>query len=189
MPSPLRGRAPFAPRLPQAPSARERSLRHYLASFGVECPPRTEGERDKTAIAMAHAFDKVMREKLRPSVVYVWAPAPEEGTVLAQAVRSLRARHVEIRWLQPFIDLLTIESDKVAEAVYAAVRDRAMIAEERGARMLKRLGAKPAALRRATTPLGEPIPATTGGRLLVRPDDGDESPPSSAPPPSKSGTA
>lgn len=185
----LRSRAPFAPRLPFAPNARERSLRHYLASFGVECPPRTEGEHDKSAIALAHAFDKVLREKLRPSVVYVWAPAPEENTVLAQAVRKLRGRHVDVRWLQPMIDLALEdgETDVVKDAVYAAVRARAEVAQARGGRVLKRLGAKPALLRRAISRQGEPIPATTQGRLLASPDESDELPPPSSAPPSSSG--
>ena len=187
----LRTRAPFAPRLPQGASARERSLRHYLASFGIECPPRAEGERDKSALALAHSFDKVMREKLRPSIVYVWAPAPDEGTVLALAVRKLRARHVVVRWLQPTIDLGSDEAarDDVREAVHAAVSERAAIAEERGARTLKRLGAKPVTLRRSMSTQGEPIPAAPAGRLLVRPDEADDAPPSSAPPTSKSGGA
>jgi uncharacterized protein (DUF58 family) len=185
----LRGRAPFAPRLPFGATARERSLRHYLASFGVECPPRSEGERDKTAISLAHALDKILREKLRPSVVYIWAPAPDEGTVLAIAVRKLRGRHVEVRWLQPTIDLALEEGEKnpVKDAVYAAVRARAEVLQQRGGRVLKRIGAKPAALRRATTIHGEPIVAAPQGRLLASPDDLDDAPPSSAPP--SSGTA
>ncbi len=185
----LRTRAPFAPRLPFAGSARERTLRHYLASFGVECPPRTEGEREKSAIAMAHAFDKVLREKLRPSVVYAWAPAPEEGTVLAQSVRKLRGRHIEVRWLQPAIDLALPDGEgasSVTDAVYAAVRGRAEVLEQRGRRTLKRLGAKPVALRRSYGEQGEALPAPTQGRplsasLLAEPND-EAPPPSSAPP-------
>ncbi len=172
----LRTRAPFAPRLPFAPNARERSLRHYLASFGVECPPRSEGEREKTATTLAHALDKALREKPRPSVVYVWAPAPEEGSVLAQSVRKLRARHVDVRWLQPAIDFHAAEGNVVEAAVYDAVRARAEVAHERGARLLKRLGARPASLRRGVA--GDvPLPAT-GARLLTAPDD-EPSPPSS----------
>jgi hypothetical protein len=179
----LRARAPFAPRLPFAATARERSLRHYLASFGVECPPRTEGEHDKSAISLGHAFDKIMREKLRPSIVYVWSPAPDDGTTFAQAVRKLRGRHIEVRWLQPTIDLALPdgEHDAVKDAVYAAVKTRAEVAQQRGQRLLKRIGAKPAALRPATH--GDPIqPAQR--RLLASPDDLDDMPPSSAPPPS-----
>ena len=171
----LRTRAPFAPRLPFGATARERALRHYLASFGIESAPRTEGERDKTAATMAQAFDKLLGEKLRPSIVYAWAPAPEEGSPLAQSVRRLRGRHVDVRWVQPAVDLAPVDLDAVRAADYEAVRARAELAEQRGARILKKLGARPSALRRAAgqdTP-----PALTTGRLLADPNDA--SPPSS----------
>ena len=171
----LRTRAPFAPRLPFGANARERSLRHYLASFGIECAPRTEGERDKTAATMSQAFDKLLGEKLRPSIVYAWAPAPEDGAPLAQSVRRLRARHVDVRWVQPAVDLEPVDLDAVRTAVYEAVRARAELAQERGARILKRLGARPSALRR--TGAQDAAPATTTGRLLADPNDA--SPPSS----------
>src|SRR5262249_61123519 len=48
----LRARAPFAPRLPYAKAAREQHLRHYLAAFGVEVPPRLDGEREKPDLAI-----------------------------------------------------------------------------------------------------------------------------------------
>jgi uncharacterized protein (DUF58 family) len=175
----LRSRAPFAPRLPFGSTARERSLRHYLASFGVECPPRTEGERDKTAVTMSAALDKLLGEKLRPSIVYVWAPAPEEGTTLAQSVRKLRARRVDVRWLQPAVDLDAGDADAVKAAVYDAVRARADVARDRGSRILKRLGARPAHFRRALSAQGETPPLTTAGRLLADPNDA--SPPSQDP--------
>lgn len=172
----LRTRAPFAPRLPFAPTARERSLRHYLASFGVECAPRTEGEHDKTVVALSQALDRVMREKIKPSVVYVWAPAPEERGVLAQSIRRLRHRHVDVRWLQPAGDLAVAEGDKdvVRAAVYEAVRVRAEIVRGRGARVIKRLGARAATLRHGA---GDALPITNTGKLLADPNDA--SPPSS----------
>ncbi len=174
----LRTRAPFAPRLPFGPTARERSLRHYLASFGIECAPRTEGEHDKTVVALSQAFDKVMREKLKPSVVYVWAPAPEEGSVLAHSVRRLRQKHVDVRWLQPAIDLALEagESNAVKQAIYDAVRVRAEVVRGRGVRALRRLGARPATLRRASSD-AEARPITNTGKLLADPNDA--SPPSS----------
>lgn len=173
----LRTRAPFAPRLPFAQTARERSLRHYLASFGIECAPRTEGEHDKSVVALSQALDRVMREKVKPSIVYAWAPAPEEGSMLAQSVRRLRVRHVEVRWLQPAIDLALPkgEPDAVRAAVYEAVRVRAEVVRGRGARVIKRLGARPAMLRRAAGQ--DAIPLTNTGKLLADPNDA--SPPSS----------
>ena len=182
----LRTRAPFAPRLSFGSTARERTLRHYLASFGIECAPRTEGEHDKTVLALAQALDRVLGEKIRPSVVYVWAPAPEDGadTLLAQAVRKLRGRHVDVRWVQPTIDLARdAGADPVEEAVYDAVKMRAELVEERGARALRRLGARPSKLRHAH----EPLPTVTG-RLLADPNERrshltESGPPSGEPPP------
>jgi len=173
----LRSRAPFAPRLPFGATARERALRHYLASFGIESPPRTEGERDKSVVALAQALDRAMREKIKPSVVYAWAPAPEEGTMLAQSVRRMRARHVEVRWLQPAVDLALPADDRdaVKSAVYDAVRARAEVVRERGARAIKRLGARAATLRRAHS--NDAVPITNTGKLLADPNDA--SPPSS----------
>jgi hypothetical protein len=141
----LRHRAPFAPRVPFAPTPRERTLRHYLASFGVECAPRLEGERDKSALAMVAAFDRMLGEKLRPSIVYTWAPAPAQGTALANAIRKLKRRHIEVRWVQPEVLLRTHSADApttVEDAVYEAVQARADVARRRGERMLLRLGAK-----------------------------------------------
>ena len=41
-----RARAPFAAAPPQgARSSRDRTLRRYLASFGIESPPKTEVDR------------------------------------------------------------------------------------------------------------------------------------------------
>ena len=59
----LRARAPFAPRLPFAKSSREQTLRHYLASFGVEVPPRSEGEQELSHATLAQALEKISREK------------------------------------------------------------------------------------------------------------------------------
>jgi uncharacterized protein (DUF58 family) len=182
----LRTRAPFAPRLSFGASARERTLRHYLASFGIECPPRSEGERDKTVVALAQALDRMMREKARPSTVYVWSPAPEEGTMLAQSVRKLRARHVEVRWVQPAIDLEddAASADPVKVAVYDVVRMRSEVAEERGGRALRKLGARPSTMRRITSH-GEPVPAPTAAHLLADPNE--PIPPSGEAPPSGEG--
>ncbi|MEO8801453.1 MAG: DUF58 domain-containing protein, partial [Polyangiaceae bacterium] len=58
----LRARAPFAPRLPFAKSAREQTLRHYLASFGIEVPPRSEGEHDLSQATLGQALDKISKE-------------------------------------------------------------------------------------------------------------------------------
>jgi uncharacterized protein (DUF58 family) len=114
----LRSRAPFAPRVPYARTPRERTLRHYLASFGIEVPPRVDGERDRAAVMLAETLEKIAAEKKRPSIVHVWAPAPPDGTSAAsagrgphledspivRAVRKLRARHIAVRWSLPPVE-------------------------------------------------------------------------------------
>jgi hypothetical protein len=158
----LRARAPFAPRLPFARTAREQRLRHYLAAFGIEVPPRTEGEREKTDLAIAEALEKLAIDRSRPSVVYVWAPVPSKATPIARAVSRLRGRHAEVRWtLPPFEESVGAsksdgeprEPRTVAEAVDAAVRARAVIARQRGERALRKLGVRPTTLRRPPLPV------------------------------------
>src|SRR5262249_54377151 len=77
----MRVRAPFAPRLPHAATPREQRLRHYLAAFGIEVPPRVDGEREKAEAQLASLLEKIAREKRKkPSIVHVWAPPPGPET-------------------------------------------------------------------------------------------------------------
>lgn len=147
----LRSRAPFAPRIPFAGSPRERTLRHYLASFGVEGPPRLDGEREKTQIAIAQSFDRLLGEKSKPSVVYVFAPAPSTGSTLAGAVQKLRRRHVDVRWSQPDESIWPRDAEPKTpeEAVYAAVQVRSDVARRRGERAVGKAGARLMRLARA----------------------------------------
>ncbi len=62
-------------------------------------------------------------------------------------------------------------------AVYDAVRMRAQVLEEKGAHTLRKLGARPATLRRSHEKDATPV----AGRLLAAPDD--PIPPSGEPPP------
>jgi uncharacterized protein (DUF58 family) len=153
----LRARAPFAPRLPYAKTSREQRFRHYLASFGVEVPPKVEGEREKSDATIAEALDKLAQDKARPSLVHVWAPVPSRGTPIARAMQRLKSRRAQIRWtLPPFEDSVGWRSDRapqaVSEVVDAAVRSRAIVARKRAERTLRMLGARPQPLRRRTQP-------------------------------------
>ncbi len=146
----LRARAPFAPRLPFAKTAREQKLRHYLASFGVEVPPRVEGERERSDASIADALEKLARDKTKPSLIHVWAPVPTKGTPIARALQRLKTRRADVRWTQPaFEDSVgsaqgaAREPMTVAEAVNLAVRSRAVVSRERGERALRRLGVRP----------------------------------------------
>lgn len=180
----MRARAPFSPRLPQASSAREQRLRHYLAAFGIEVPPRIDGEREKAEAELARALDRLTRERRkRPSVVHVWAPPPGPGSeALERAVRRLRARHVEVRWTLPAFEPALEgparapgdgarargEVASLEDAVRGAVRLRVRASQARAERVMRGLGVRPrgvAARRRVnaaeppTAPDGE-----SGGR-------------------------
>jgi len=155
----LRGRAPFAPRLPFAHGSREQQLRHYLAAFGIESPPRVDGEREKAEVTIVQVLDKVATEKPHASTVHVWAPAPTRMEPAARVVAALRRKHVEVRWTLPPFDagLGGEDGDRrsaVAGVVDESVRVRARVARARGERMLRRLGVRVlahGAVRRATS--------------------------------------
>jgi uncharacterized protein (DUF58 family) len=147
----MRNRAPFAARVPYAPSPRERSLRHYMACFGMEGPPRTEGERAYSESELGRTLMKLSLEKPRPSIVVVWAPPPSPEGLVARSIRRLRARRAVIRWAIPDVlpsvdvgkdghDLVARETDGVASSVARAVRVRAEADRDRGAFTLRALG-------------------------------------------------
>ncbi|HEY1693533.1 MAG TPA: DUF58 domain-containing protein [Polyangiaceae bacterium] len=142
----LRARAPFAPRVPFAHTPREQALRHYLAAFGIESPPRVDGERDKAETTLAQVLDKLATEKPRASIVHVWAPAPARAETSAAAIAALRRRRIEVRWTLPAYDAGvgsdTERRSPVAGVVDDAVRLRARATRSRGERMLRRLGVR-----------------------------------------------
>jgi uncharacterized protein (DUF58 family) len=142
----LRARAPFAPRVPFAHSPREQSLRHYLAAFGIESPPRVDGERERAERTLAQVLDKLATEKPRASIVHVWAPAPAQAETSARAIAALRRHRIDVRWTLPAFDA-GVGADRerrspVADAVDDAVRLRARATRTRGERMLRRLGVR-----------------------------------------------
>jgi hypothetical protein len=181
----LRPLAPFAPRVPFAPSPRERALRQYLAAFGLESPPRVDGEREKAEASLLAVLERLAGEKPRASVVHVWAPPPTraEGVAagIGKAVATLRARHVELRWsLPPFEAGVGADRERrspVADVVDDAVRGRARATHARAERLLRKLGVQvmvplperrpaarePAAPDEIATPIRESSPPVTPG--------------------------
>jgi len=144
----MRVRAPFAPRLPQASTPREQRFRHYLASFGIEVPPRVDGERDKADVQLAAILEKIAREKKkRPSIVHVWAPPPGPDSPVDGAARKVRARHVELRWTMPsFEPSLTAgagTTPTVESVVADAVRLRVRASQARAERAMRAFGVRP----------------------------------------------
>jgi uncharacterized protein (DUF58 family) len=148
----MRVRAPFAPRLPHAASPREQRLRHYLAAFGVEVPPRVEGEREKADVQLAALFDRLLREKKRrATIVHVWAPPIPTGSPVEGAVRKLRARRIDVRWTMPSFEpsleaRVPGPAASVEEVVLEAVRLRVRASQSRAERAMRGLGVRPRAV-------------------------------------------
>jgi hypothetical protein len=139
----LRSRAPFAPRVPFAFTPREQTLRHYLAAFGIEVPPRREGERDKAELTLAQILDRFVRDKPSPSLVHVWAPPPSSAHATGKALGILARRHVEVRWTVPLLDAGVGSSPErrgpLADVMDDAMRARARAAQLRGEKVLRKM--------------------------------------------------
>lgn len=157
----MRGRAPFRVRRPSARTPREQTLRRYLASFGVDSPPRADGERKDTARELAAVLGRIAREKPRPSMVHVLAAGPEaDGEApLRDAVLRLRRAGATVAWALPSFDgaleppwgvgpadaagrVRRAAFGDGAPAAALAVRVRARIALARQERDLRRLGVR-----------------------------------------------
>jgi uncharacterized protein (DUF58 family) len=142
----LRHRAPFAPRVPFAPSEREQTLRHYLAAFGIESPPRSEGERDKAENTLSQVLERLATEKPKASIVHVWAPAPARAQSMARAIGMLRTHRLELRWTVPPFDAgvgsRRDRRSEVADVVDEAVRMRARATRVRAEKALRRMGVR-----------------------------------------------
>jgi uncharacterized protein (DUF58 family) len=152
----VRSRAPFPAMSIHAPSRREKALRAHLAAFGVASQPKLEPERTRTDAQIAGALGRMTRERPRASVVYLWSPAlePHARPEIERALANIPRRRIELRWVvmrhAPGIDR---EGPPHARAVADTVALRAMIAEERGARALRRLGVRVERPRRVSHPL------------------------------------
>jgi uncharacterized protein (DUF58 family) len=154
------GRAPFSAAAPEASSPRERTLRRYLASFGLDSPPRFDVDPQATGDALAQALGHLAREKPRPSVVYVVAPAPSpsHGVRLGEVKRQLTRGGARLTWICPPLDAALdppwIRESEVndpgvraaigdsAAIAAAAVRVRARATDERARRALRAAGIK-----------------------------------------------
>ena len=151
----LRRHAPFSPRLPFAPTARDAALRQYLASFGIESPPRIDGEREAAEVNLAGVLERIAGERSRANVIHVWAPAPARPAALSASIAALRRQRRELRWtLPPFESGIGSErlqrsgtgARSIAHVVEQAVILRAQAARMRGERVLTRLGVRVVAL-------------------------------------------
>ncbi len=185
----MRARAPFAPRQPLAATPREQRFRHYIASFGIEVPPRIDGERERADTQLASALEKIAREKKhRASIVHVWAPAPGPESVVPASLRKLRARHAEVRWTMPSFEPGLAPANaavpSVEDVVRDAVRMRVRASQARAERILRGLGVRARHVSQKGRPrpipsLPPPPPNEIGAPVI---------PPPPAPPPVTPGT-
>lgn len=139
-----RARAPYDAPAPWAPTAREQSLRRYLACHGISSPPRIGGDRSRAMALLIQALDRALTDKPRASLVYVWS-APPEGPVpvLTTAVRKLLRRGISVRWIPAPIERGVEPGAAELERIAAeAVIRRARIARERGERVLLSMGVR-----------------------------------------------
>jgi uncharacterized protein (DUF58 family) len=139
----VKARAPFPGAEVWAETARDRTLRSYLAAFGMASPPRLEAERPRTDARLASALERVVREKPRASIVYVWSVAPDLAArpELGRALTRFPRRSVDLRWLSMRLDpSIPRDGSRSMAAVGDAVRLRALIAQERGEHELRRQG-------------------------------------------------
>ncbi len=102
----MRGRAPFRVKPPEGKSERDSVLRRYLASFGIDSPPKTGSERLATGETLVTVLGNLAKGKPRPSIVHVLAGSPELGThpTLGQAVRRLKRLGTVVAWALPSFD-------------------------------------------------------------------------------------
>ncbi len=139
----VRARAPFSVAAPHAPSSRESKLRRYLAAFGIHAPPRMEPERAKTDVSLAQALRRLLHERPRPSVVYIWSPPPSYERVpeLERTLAAMPTRRLDVRWVCMAAEQsIPREGSRLAEPVADALGIRLRIARERGELALRRWG-------------------------------------------------
>lgn len=99
----MRARAPFAANVPNATTLRDRTLRRYLASFGIDSPPRVEPDRRDPEGALADALQRIAQIKPRASIVHVVAPPPDDAhqAKLGEAIRRVKRRGAAVSWSFP----------------------------------------------------------------------------------------
>src|SRR5262245_47550317 len=101
----MRNRAPFAAAAPNARSSRERTLRRYLASFGIDSPSKVETDRAAAQAALLDALTYISRIKPKPSLVHVVSPPPDERQhkTFGDAIRRVTRSGAALTWSTPAI--------------------------------------------------------------------------------------
>jgi uncharacterized protein (DUF58 family) len=139
----VKGRAPFPGMRLFAQSTVEARLRSYLAEFGIHSPPRLEPERTRTDETLTRSLQRLLYEKPRASIVYVWSPAPSAERLprLEVALAKLPLRRLDVRWVATEQAAgLASEGSAMAAPVAEAIGIRTRVARERGEMALRRWG-------------------------------------------------
>ena len=99
----MRSRAPFSPPSPLARTPRERTMRRYLASFGIDAPPKTDVDRREAEAALEATLAQIAKTKPRASLVHVIAPPPDEIALprLGNALRRVMRGGATVSWSSP----------------------------------------------------------------------------------------
>lgn len=136
-------RAPFLPLKIHSTDPLDASLRGYLSAFGIPSPPRLEPDRPRTDETLGNFLVELFLERPRPSLVYVWSPAPDplrRPAVLESLAKHSR-RRLELRWVRLELERGIPEGvGAVSRAAGVAVGLRARLAQTVGERALRRLG-------------------------------------------------
>lgn len=148
----LRQRAPFPDAEVYAGSRRERTLRRYLAAYGIGSPSKLDADRPRTDLELGRVFVRVRRQRPEPSVLYVFSSAPDLAMrpMLERALSEHPRRRIDLRWVTIKAHAgLSEQAEGIARVACDAIRMQAYLAEERGERALRRLGVRVERLRAA----------------------------------------
>jgi uncharacterized protein (DUF58 family) len=143
-------RAPFPGLLANAPTSREKRLRRYLSAFGLHAPARLDSERTKTDATIATSLRRVVSERPRASVVYLWSPTPsfERLPALERVFSRLPLRRLDVRWVCVSAEQsIPTTGSELAGPVADALGIRVRIARQRGEAALRHWGLRVQRLR------------------------------------------
>jgi uncharacterized protein (DUF58 family) len=163
-------RAPFGEVDVLAPGQRPRTLRRYLAAFGVATTARLEPDGRSTDLMLTEVLRRIAHERPKLSCLYLWSPLPpahgRDG--LVDAMARLRRGGRKIAWIGTDFeaslegDLLGLEGApaRAARAVTEAVRWRTLLEAKEGRQVLARRGIEPGPKKRAARLPRRPDPPT-----------------------------
>lgn len=159
----MRLRAPFRAKAPEGRTARDATLRRYLACFGIDSPPKTQIDRAAASDALVKVLGTIGKNRPRPSLVHVLSSAPEAAFLppLASVVGRLRRLGTVVSWGLPLYEpgltppwVVQEQTDDenesgsneatvldpIAPQAAEAVKIRALVAQRRSEQGLMKMG-------------------------------------------------